>query len=246
MQGKEKVYVVGKTSRVYSDNRQLFLSVFSQFEIIELRHYEILSVPKFARVLVFAYSQRHLDNRRMADHFEKGANKCLYFLSASSLSIFYKCFRYSRIKRKQLDYLRRQNSAQNCLCLFGAFAKIDLIGNVPTTDKSMLETACRTFISDNYGVHLFFDNRKQKYSQFHRVLIYSIQFLFGGWLGAAILKLLSSYVYGYSDAHFYIEDAEWTIGSFVLVNFVFLWNFCAPFAWVTFLVMTLRSLLNTI
>ena len=191
---------MGSNSRVYRAKKLVFSSIFSGFEIVELRHHQANLVPKGSRVIVFAYSFKREENERLADRLNANGNKCLYVLSASTLSWLSYCFRYSRIKHHQFYYLNSLSDSKNCLAIFGSFSDINRWGEIAFTDDDMLNEACRTFLSNLYGVHYFFKVRRRGVTKVSKLLSISIYFFLGVLIGSATIKATSNKIYGYNDA----------------------------------------------
>lgn len=206
--GRESLFILGAGSKVYREKSLYLRRMFPSFNIIELTHQELNLIPRGANVVVFAYSSYHKENQRLADYLHENSNKCFYILSASSFSWLSSCFSYSRVKRRQLDYLRNLRGSQNLLAIFGSFSKIKSTGKIAVSTDEMLGEACTAFIRNRWGMKIFFEIRdfgSPSFRRFNALLVYSV---FGVILGSAILKISSRYIYGYSDARFYKESYE--------------------------------------
>jgi hypothetical protein len=203
---KKKIVILGSNSRVYRENKSVSDSIFLDFEIVELRHNQIELIPKGARVIIFAYSPKRAENERVADRLNANENKCLYILSASTLSWFSFCFAYSRIKHQQFDYLNNLSDSKNCLAIFGSFSDINKRGDIAFTDESMFSDACHTFLSDLYGPHYFFKITRRGDSSIGKSLAVCIYFFLGIIVGSALIKATSNKIYGYNDAWFYKKN----------------------------------------
>lgn len=228
---------MGSNSRVYRDKKLVFSSIFSGFEIEELRYHQAKLVPKGGRVIVFAYSLKREENERIADRLNANGNKCLYVLSASTLSWLSYCFRYSRIKYQQFNYLNSLSNSKNCLAIFGSFSDINRWGEIAFTDDDMLDEACRTFLSDLYGAHYFFKLRSRGGTKVSKLLSICIYFFLGVLIGSALIKATSNNIYGYNDAWFYKKNlksksAFSTIFPFILL----LWSIMIPPAIIIFVI----------
>lgn len=196
-----ELYILGKNSNVYNKKKYLIDIVFNDYQIIELRHNEIQKINKNSKVLVFAYSKKKYENNSISDYLIVNDNPALYFLSASSLSLLSLCFSYSRIKRKQLNYLISKGSNKNYLGIFGSFVELSKNGSYALVDDSIFKNALLEFKKGAFGVKINY----KTINEGNTILNYIIYVLFGVILGSYILKKYSNSLYGYNDASLYFD-----------------------------------------
>jgi hypothetical protein len=226
-----KLYILGCNSDIYRKKKNLLKKAYSEFEIIEVRYFELNKIEKCTKVIVFAYSRTFNENKYISNYLIENKNHTLYFLSASSLSIFCLSFGYSRAKRKQLLYLTRQTSNNAYLAIFGSFEKIERFGSVAITDDVMLRKTCIDHKNGVCGIFNVFEKKKQGRGSIKKY-VKLCYFIFGIPLGSYLLRGFTNNIYGYSDASFYLTSlSRGTILSTLLLMLTTLCSYL-PFVWV--------------
>ena len=223
-----KLYILGSNASVYKLKKHIIKKVFSDHEIIELRHFELDKIEKYSRVIILAYSRRFKANKKIADYMVQNHNRCFYFLSASSLSLFCLSFSYSRSKRQQLLYLMQNSSDNAYLAIFGSFDKIEREGKLALTNDYIFEKSCMDYLHGRCGVFNLFQIEKKDTIK-NSMHYYFIYLFMGIIIGSFILKNATNYTYGYNDATFYklgIEHSVKCTNILYLLTSVFL--FCPP------------------
>lgn len=176
-------------------------SYFSGYTLHDISHADIVTYPKTGNsikaIIVFSISMSTTENKQLLNSCVSKFNVPLLIIgSTASLSASSEYFKYSRVKRDQMNYSTRYPGL--LYGVFGIFGQSSRKGLHYTSNSDSLILAINDLLNSKSGIRDYYSVEGTPEPSYIKNLYNLASQLLGPVITAALFKVFSNYHYGYS------------------------------------------------